>query len=88
MNLIDGLLGKNERVVIKGKNDDRTIYVVPVGALNVGSIKTIGVYLQKGMKIAHFTDFEAGEYMGQFEFGSTVVVCIELKKGEKVNVLK
>eukprot|EP00703_Trepomonas_sp_PC1_P000413 JAP96193.1 Phosphatidylserine decarboxylase proenzyme [Trepomonas sp. PC1] len=88
MKIVDGLLAKNERVVIKGQNEERQIYVIPVGALNVGSIKTIGVYLQKGMKVAHFTDFEAGEYMGQFEFGSTVVVCVELQKGETVKVLK
>jgi phosphatidylserine decarboxylase len=87
---VRGLFAVNERVAVMGKMANGAPFAyVPVGALNVGSIK-LGFHdiqtnrlLKKATPLADNLRVEGrrGDEFGHFEFGSTVVLLIGKRGG-------
>ncbi|CAL6091117.1 Phosphatidylserine_decarboxylase proenzyme [Hexamita inflata] len=87
MGRINGLLAVNERVVLSGKWGTRRAFVVPVGALNVGSIHLFGFQINPGQKFNTPYEYVAGQPLGNFSFGSTVVLAFEVEENEVVTMV-
>jgi len=85
---VPNLFSINERVVYSGHwQEDKFFSFVAVGATNVGSIvipsdeglKTNQKKLNKGCEVTPFQISQSkGDYFGEFNFGSTVVLVFEL----------
>jgi phosphatidylserine decarboxylase len=83
---IPALFTKNERLVFKLKvRESKTLYLVMVGALNVGRISTPfwpNLHTNNGQKERVKRDFEntalmIGQELGTFHLGSTVVMVLD-----------
>lgn len=96
---VDNLYSKNERVVIKAKLDNGSfIWIVFVGALNVGKMKfdfEPRINTNANAKSAFYTydnlNLKKGEHIGNFELGSTIVIIskkgvisYDIKAGDKL----
>lgn len=69
------VFNKNYRTVSKVKSDVYgTVYIVMVGALNVGSIKMSEGFFTEGAE-----SVEVGDHLGTFQMGSSVVVICNKK---------
>lgn len=87
---VKGLLAANERVILSGSYwleeyiDPLYFAYVAVGALNVGSIEISGKagYFEHNMHTPY--EYSAGEEVGQFHFGSTIVLVYEVPVTHKV----
>ncbi|MSN96026.1 phosphatidylserine decarboxylase [Campylobacter sp. FMV-PI01] len=86
---IQNLYAKNERVILKTKlKNDKILWIVFVGALNVGKMKfDFDENIQKNCtKITTYNyqnlNFKKGDHLGNFELGSTIVL---LSDGVKFN---
>lgn len=77
---IEGLFAKNERIVFRFRTARGPVAVIMVGALNVGSmrvsfdpeLKSPGTYPSTGKSFQQ--DFSAGDLLGTFRLGSSVLV--------------
>lgn len=87
---VDGLFAINERVAVLGETkSERPFAYVPVGALNVGSMRLAFHDLQtnrccrKAAPVA-WVDVAGrrGDEFGLFEFGSTIVLLLHAEAGE------
>ena len=84
---ISDLHCRNERLVCRFETSHGFLAVVFIGARMVGSIETTfgGVPTPYGdiqTGEAEGADYERGEQLGQFKFGSTVVICWEARAFE------
>jgi phosphatidylserine decarboxylase len=80
---IPGLFVRNERAWVAVRNGHGLAVIVMVGAYNVGSIRLsacpqLGRSLRGGWSPARPIPVLAGDPMGVFEMGSTVVVLVDL----------
>lgn len=79
---VDGLFAQNERVVLEFETRAGPCAVVMVGALMVGSMDTVVTGLIRGGRHqpnewnleTATREFERGEEIGRFNFGSTVIL--------------
>ncbi len=87
LQLINGVLAKNERLITYIEHDQTQVAVIKVGAMNVASIRW--------SDRLRSTEVIKGEELAYFEFGSTVVLLFEpgsfaliegLKEGDKVKM--
>ena len=82
---VDNLYIKNERVILKAKlPNQKIIWLVFVGALNVGKIKIdlepkISTNAQNGDAFYKYENLslKKGEHLGNFELGSTIVIITQ-----------
>lgn len=84
LSMIGEVYAKNERIVLRGKDSlGNAVYVVFVGALNVGSIRLHLMQKQEFKQAdlqrrqALFTAFKKGDEIGYFEMGSTILLFAE-----------
>jgi len=86
LNKVFNLFIKNERVVLECKTkEEKILYMVFVGALNVGKIKfNFDKRIQTNIKKDDITTYQyadtflkKGEELGRFEMGSTIVMFFE-----------
>jgi phosphatidylserine decarboxylase len=68
------VLVTNERAVLRLRSAARPLWLVMVGALNVGRIRVVGV--ERGASPARPLAFERGAELARFEMGSTVVLIV------------
>lgn len=87
LQLIDGVLAKNERLITYIEHGQTQMAVVKVGAMNVASIRW--------SDRLRSTEVSKGDELAYFEFGSTVVLLFEpgsfaliegLREGDKVRM--
>lgn len=80
---VDGLLARNERLVIRFENEQGSFCLIMVGAIFVGSMETVweGKITPEYQPIIQHWDyedrdyhFEKGQEIGRFNMGSTVVL--------------
>ncbi len=98
---IPNLFAANERLVCHFDTEFGTMALVMVGALNVSSISTVwhGVLKDSGNNHYHYEKplhFKKGDELGQFNLGSTVILCFarnkvtlnntKLSSGEKIRM--
>lgn len=86
LNSVDNLFVKNERVILECKTkDDKNVYLVYVGALNVGQmVFTFEPRIETNSDNSHesiyeYEDLEVkkGDMMGYFKMGSTVLLIAQ-----------
>lgn len=89
------VLAVNERCVLTLANERATLYLVLVGALNVGRMRVVGVEPSHAGALASPRSFARGEELARFEMGSTIVLfsppdtlaCApELREGQPVRM--
>ena len=68
------VLSVNERAVLRIECAFGPLYLVMVGALNVGRIRVVGVEPQANAELVLTRDLARGEELARFELGSTVVL--------------
>lgn len=68
------VFARNERVVLRLRDERGPWFCVLVGALNVGRIRVVGVAPGVERPTAAAARFERGEELGRFELGSTVIL--------------
>lgn len=64
----------NERAVLTLQSDPSALYLVLVGALNVGRIKVLGIEQPRSGPVAVQLPFARGSELARFEMGSTIVL--------------
>jgi len=69
-----GVLASNERAVLRLEAECGTLFLVMVGALNVGRIRVVGVEPGRDGALAPERRVARGEELARFEMGSTVVL--------------
>jgi phosphatidylserine decarboxylase len=69
-----GLFAINERAVLRLEIDAGPLFLVMVGALNVGRIRVVGV--EPGGQVAAPRTFSRGDELARFEMGSTVILVL------------
>ena len=74
------VLSTNERSVLRLVTPRGPLFLVMVGALNVGRIRVVGV--EPGTSPAAPVAFERGAELARFEMGSTVVLVLPKNAGE------
>lgn len=83
----ENLYCNNERIVLKGKWERGVFWMILVGAFNVGDIELKFCNLRTNRKNANSEEIvfqkpvvlNAGEEVGRFNFGSTVILCFDLE---------
>lgn len=68
------VLSINERAVLRLDGERGPLFLVMVGALNVGRIRVVGLEPGQDVRGDHPLDFERGGELARFEMGSTVVL--------------
>ncbi len=68
------VLSINERAVLRLDGASGPLFLVMVGALNVGRIRVVGVEPGRDVRAQEPLDFERGGELARFELGSTVVL--------------
>lgn len=68
------VLSINERAVLRLDGERGPLFLVMVGALNVGRIRVVGLEPGRDVTPEHPLDFERGGELARFEMGSTVVL--------------
>ena len=68
------VLAENERCALRLETDCGPLFMVLVGALNVGRLRVIGQEKGRSGPLASARTFARGEEVGRFELGSTVVL--------------
>jgi phosphatidylserine decarboxylase len=68
------VLSINERAVLRLERGGEPLFLVMVGALNVGRIRVVGVDPERGLLPPGGLGFERGAELARFEMGSTVVL--------------
>ena len=71
---VPGVLASNERVVLVLRGGPVPVWLVMVGALNVGRIRVVGV--EPGSAPPQPLAFARGAELARFEMGSTVVLIV------------
>jgi phosphatidylserine decarboxylase len=71
---VPAVLATNERAVLVLRGGAVPVWLVMVGALNVGRIRVVG--LEPGGTPAQALPFERGAELARFEMGSTVVLVV------------
>lgn len=66
----------NERVVMRLESADGPLFLVMVGALNVGRIRVVGVEPNAGGPLTGQRAFARGDELARFELGSTVILVL------------
>lgn len=66
----------NERAVLRLESADGPLFLVMVGALNVGRIRVVGVEPTHDGPLAQPRELKRGDELARFELGSTVVLVI------------
>lgn len=79
------VLSINERAVLRLATADGPVWLVMVGALNVGRIRVVGV--AAGADVDAPSRFERGDDLARFELGSTVVLLTPPGRFEPVGTL-
>lgn len=79
---IPALFAGNERLVCHFKTPFGNMALIMVGALNVSSIQTVWAGELKNQENNHYhydepITFKKGDELGQFNLGSTVILCFE-----------
>ncbi|MEO2093975.1 MAG: phosphatidylserine decarboxylase, partial [bacterium] len=64
----------NERVVLRLETARGPLFLVLVGALNVGRIRVLGIEPAAEARISKPLAFERGAELARFEMGSTIVL--------------
>lgn len=89
------VLSINERAVLTLESERCTLFLVLVGALNVGRMKVVGVEQPRTGPVATALAFARGAELARFEMGSTIVLvappgCVvahtELAPGDAVKL--
>lgn len=68
------VLDVNERCVLRLECERATVFLVLVGALNVGRIRVVGVAPEQAGLLAPSLPFARGAELARFEMGSTIVL--------------
>lgn len=68
------VLSINERAVLRLETERGPLFLVLVGALNVGRIRVVGVEPSARAELGQGKAFERGEELARFEMGSTIVL--------------
>jgi phosphatidylserine decarboxylase len=81
----ENLYCNNERIILKGKWDRGVFWMILVGAFNVGDIEIQFCDIKtnrnnavaKDIKLQTPILLKAGDEVGRFNFGSTVILCVD-----------
>ena len=66
----------NERVVMRLEGDEGPLFLVMVGALNVGRIRVVGVEPRADGRLPSPRELARGDELARFELGSTVILVL------------
>lgn len=68
------VLSINERAVLRLETAHGPLFLVMVGALNVGRIRVVGIEPGRSGRVEPAREFRRGDELARFEMGSTVVL--------------